>query len=120
MGSGPGQERTSPECALSRPEVLLPQEQGFSGFYATAQEWTQVSGGCPSAASHPLDSCGLQVCDPASCLGLFSEKYNPPANLTVQDNVSHFVIRWDAPAMRYSLSNSVLRYALDIQKMVRT
>ncbi|XP_060264557.1 granulocyte-macrophage colony-stimulating factor receptor subunit alpha-like isoform X3 [Ovis aries] len=44
------------------------------------------------------------------------EKYNPPANLTVQDNVSHYVIRWDAPAMRYSLSNSVLCYALDIQK----
>ncbi|XDB67197.1 hypothetical protein ABFV05_020813 [Capra hircus] len=45
------------------------------------------------------------------------EKYNPPANLTVKDNVSHYVIRWDAPAMRYSLSNSVLCYALDIQKM---
>nr|XP_020737350.1 granulocyte-macrophage colony-stimulating factor receptor subunit alpha-like isoform X2 [Odocoileus virginianus texanus] len=44
------------------------------------------------------------------------EKYNPPANLTVKDNVSHYVIRWDAPAIRYSLSNSVLRYALDIQK----
>lgn len=44
------------------------------------------------------------------------EKYNPPANLTVKENVSHYVIRWDAPAMRYSLSNSVLCYALDIQK----
>ena len=72
------------------------------------------------AASQPLGSCGLQVCNPASCLGLFSEKYNPPANLTVKHNVSHYVIRWDAPAIRYSLSNSVLRYALDIQKTVRT
>ena len=72
------------------------------------------------AAPHPLGSCGLQVCNPASCLGLFSEKYNPPANLTVKHNVSHYVIHWDAPAIRYSLSNSVLCYALDIQKTVRT
>lgn len=59
----------------------------------------------------------IQFLDSPSVNGPSLEKYNPPANLTVQDNVSHFVIRWDAPAMRYSLSNSVLRYALDIQKM---
>lgn len=59
----------------------------------------------------------IQFLDSPSVNGPSLEKYNPPANVTVQDNVSHFVIRWDAPAMRYSLSNSVLRYALDIQKM---
>ncbi|XP_055249415.1 granulocyte-macrophage colony-stimulating factor receptor subunit alpha-like [Moschus berezovskii] len=58
----------------------------------------------------------IQFLDYPSVNGRRLEKYNPPANLTVKENVSHYLIRWDAPAIRYSLSNSVLRYALDIQK----
>lgn len=58
----------------------------------------------------------IQFLDSPPVNGPRLEKYNPPANLTVKDNVSHYVIRWDAPAIRYSLSNSVLCYALDIQK----
>ena len=49
---------------------------------------------------------------------LFLEKLSPPANVTVDYNGSHHVIRWDNPQMRFDLLRSSLCYEVDLQVAV--
>lgn len=49
----------------------------------------------------------------------FSEKYNPPANVSVTYNVSYYIIRWDNPKIRFHLSHHILCYEVDVQRKVQ-
>ncbi|KAF5920768.1 hypothetical protein HPG69_010302, partial [Diceros bicornis minor] len=46
------------------------------------------------------------------------EKYNPPANVTIDFNGSHHVVRWDDPRTRFGVPSHMLCYQLDFQRQV--
>ncbi|XP_016077187.1 PREDICTED: granulocyte-macrophage colony-stimulating factor receptor subunit alpha-like [Miniopterus natalensis] len=60
----------------------------------------------------------VQFVDVSPLKTIEMEKYNPPANITVQYNGSHHIIRWDNPKMRLGMSSGALCYELDIQREV--
>nr|XP_053772959.1 granulocyte-macrophage colony-stimulating factor receptor subunit alpha [Desmodus rotundus] len=58
---------------------------------------------------------GIQFVDFPPFKAIQMEKLSPPANVTVDYNGSHHVIRWDNPQMRFDLLRSSLCYEVDLQ-----